>query len=182
MKLAEEELEENPARLKQHLLIKLGKVPDQIRAVVEDTEVDSFVSLPLRYRHPWELVWNNFSRGNVSIAGDALHPMTPDLGQGGCSALEDGIVLARCLAEAMSGNRGGEAEEKEEYERIEKGLEKYAKERRWRSIRLITTSYVVGSIQESKGRVMNYLRDRILADFLVGLLLKISDFDCGTLN
>lgn len=93
MKLAEE-TEENPSRLKQHLLSKLGKVPDQIRAVVEDTEVDSFVSLPLRYRHPWQLVRNNFSRGNVTIAGDALHPMTPDLGQGGCSALEDGVVLA----------------------------------------------------------------------------------------
>lgn len=77
----------------------------------------------------------------------------------------------------MSRNPGGE-----DYERIEKGLEKYAKERRWRSIGLITTSYVVGSIQESKGKVMNYLRDKILADFLAGLLLKISAFDCGTLS
>ncbi|CAK9316001.1 unnamed protein product [Citrullus colocynthis] len=175
------EIEENPLRLKQHILSKLGKVPDGIRAVVEDTEVDSFVSLPLRYRHPWDLVWNNFCRGNVSIAGDALHSMTPDLGQGGCSALEDGVILARCLAEAIWRNPKEEVDEKEEYKRIEKGLEKYAKERRWRSIKLITASYVVGAIQESKGQVMNYLRDNIFADFLVGLLMKISDFDCGTI-
>lgn len=181
MKLEGEEFEENPARLKEYILNNLGKVPDQIRAVVENTEVGSFVSLPLRYRPPWELVWNNFSRGNVCVAGDAFHPMTPDLGQGGCSALEDGVILARCLAEAMSRNPNGEAEEKEEYKRIEKGLEKYAKERRWRSIRLISASYVVGAIQESEGKVMNYLRDKILADFLVGLLMKLSAFDCGTL-
>ncbi|TYK12110.1 FAD-dependent urate hydroxylase-like [Cucumis melo var. makuwa] len=178
----EEEIEENPTKLKEHILSKLGKVPDQARAVVEDTQVDAFVSLPLRYRRPWELVCNNFSRGNVSIAGDALHSMTPDLGQGGCSALEDGVILARCLAEAMSRNPNGEVEDKEEYKRIEKGLEKYAKERRWRSIKLIIASYVVGSIQESKGKVMNYLRDNILADSLVGVLMKISDFDCGTLG
>ncbi len=116
-----------------------------------------------------------------SIAGDALHSMTPDLGQGGCSALEDGVILARCLAEAMWRNPKEEVDEKEEYKRIEKGLEKYAKERRWRSIKLITASYVVGAIQESKGKVMNYLRDNIFPDFLVGLLMKISDFDCGTL-
>lgn len=180
MKLEEEELEENPVRMKQHILDKLRKVPDEIRAIVENTEVDSLVSLPLKYRRPWELVWNNFSRGNVCIAGDALHPMTPDLGQGGCSALEDGIVLARCFGEAMSRNQNGEVEE-EEYKRMEKGLEKYAKERRWRSTGLITASYVVGSIQESEGKVMNYLRDNILADFLVGISMKIAAFDCGKL-
>ncbi|XP_022953131.1 monooxygenase 2-like isoform X2 [Cucurbita moschata] len=174
------EIEENPVRLKQHILSKLGKVPDRVRAVVEDTKVDSFVSLPLRCRQPWELVWNDFFRGNVCIAGDALHSMTPDLGQGGCSALEDGVVLARCLAEAMLRSPIGGGEE--EYKRIEKGLEKYAKERRWRCIKLIATSYVVGSIQESEGKLMNYLRDNILADFLVGLLMKFSAFDCGTLT
>ncbi len=52
--------------------------------------------------------------------------MTPDLGQGGCSALEDGVILARCLAEAMWRNPKEEVDEKEEYKRIEKGLEKYA--------------------------------------------------------
>lgn len=27
-------------------------------------------------------------KGLVTVCGDALHPMTPDMGQGGCSALE----------------------------------------------------------------------------------------------
>jgi 2-polyprenyl-6-methoxyphenol hydroxylase-like FAD-dependent oxidoreductase len=35
----------------------------------------------------------------VTLLGDAAHPMTPNLGQGGCQAVEDAVVLARCLRE-----------------------------------------------------------------------------------
>lgn len=33
-----------------------------------------------------------------TLLGDAIHPTTPNLGQGGCLAIEDAIVLARCLS------------------------------------------------------------------------------------
>jgi 2-polyprenyl-6-methoxyphenol hydroxylase-like FAD-dependent oxidoreductase len=33
----------------------------------------------------------------VTLLGDAAHPCTPNLGQGGCMALEDALVLARCV-------------------------------------------------------------------------------------
>lgn len=36
-------------------------------------------------------------RGRVALLGDAAHAMTPDLGQGGCQAMEDAWVLAECL-------------------------------------------------------------------------------------
>jgi 2-polyprenyl-6-methoxyphenol hydroxylase-like FAD-dependent oxidoreductase len=35
-----------------------------------------------------------FHRGRVAMLGDAAHAMTPNLGQGGCQAIEDAIVLA----------------------------------------------------------------------------------------
>ena len=35
--------------------------------------------------------------GPVTLLGDAIHPTTPNLGQGGCMAIEDAMVLARCL-------------------------------------------------------------------------------------
>lgn len=35
-----------------------------------------------------------FHRGRVALLGDAVHPMTPNLGQGGCQAIEDAVVLA----------------------------------------------------------------------------------------
>jgi 2-polyprenyl-6-methoxyphenol hydroxylase-like FAD-dependent oxidoreductase len=36
--------------------------------------------------------------GRVALGGDAAHAMTPDLGQGGCQALEDAVVLASLLS------------------------------------------------------------------------------------
>jgi len=36
--------------------------------------------------------------GRVTLLGDAAHPCTPNLGQGGCMAIEDALVLAKCIA------------------------------------------------------------------------------------
>jgi FAD-dependent urate hydroxylase len=38
-----------------------------------------------------------FVRNNVALIGDAAHTMSPDLGQGGCQAMEDALVLTRSL-------------------------------------------------------------------------------------
>ncbi|MEU0568293.1 FAD-dependent monooxygenase [Nonomuraea sp. NPDC005983] len=35
-----------------------------------------------------------FHQGRVALLGDAAHPMTPNLGQGACQAIEDAVVLA----------------------------------------------------------------------------------------
>lgn len=41
----------------------------------------------------------NWSKGRVTLIGDACHPMTPYMASGAAMALEDAVVLARCLAE-----------------------------------------------------------------------------------
>lgn len=38
--------------------------------------------------------------GTTTLLGDACHPMLPFMAQGSCQAIEDAIVLARCLKEA----------------------------------------------------------------------------------
>ena len=43
-----------------------------------------------------------WGRGPVTLLGDAAHPMTPNMGQGACAAIEDAVVLARCLAEGVA--------------------------------------------------------------------------------
>jgi 2-polyprenyl-6-methoxyphenol hydroxylase-like FAD-dependent oxidoreductase len=41
-----------------------------------------------------------FHQGRVVLLGDAAHPMTPNLGQGACQALEDAVVLSRLAGAA----------------------------------------------------------------------------------
>ncbi|XP_034675671.1 monooxygenase 2-like [Vitis riparia] len=180
-----EEMDQNPAKMKDFVLSKLGKVPQHIENVFEKTALDCMSCSPLKFRLPWKIATGHIYKGNVCVAGDALHPMTPDIGQGGCSAMEDGVVLARCLGEVLlrkPTREDGEGKDEECYKRISEGLEKYAKERRWRSFKLITTAYVVGLIQESDWKVVRFLRDKFLSGFLANLFLRMGDFDCGQLS
>lgn len=41
----------------------------------------------------------HWSDGRVTLLGDAAHPTLPFLAQGACMAIEDGLVLARCMDE-----------------------------------------------------------------------------------
>ena len=44
----------------------------------------------------------DWSVGRVTLLGDAAHPMTPFMAQGACQAIEDAVVLARCLEDATA--------------------------------------------------------------------------------
>jgi salicylate hydroxylase len=51
--------------------------------------------------HRWALMGREplarWAEGRVTMAGDACHPALPFLAQGACMAIEDALVLARCL-------------------------------------------------------------------------------------
>lgn len=61
-------------------------------------EIISAIHIPYKWallaREPLE----HWSVGRVSLLGDACHPLLPFLGQGANMALEDGMVLVRCLS------------------------------------------------------------------------------------
>src|SRR5690606_997231 len=38
-----------------------------------------------------------WTKGNITLIGDAAHPTTPNLGQGGCMAIEGAYILSKCL-------------------------------------------------------------------------------------
>ncbi|KAL6902374.1 hypothetical protein ACP4OV_005250 [Aristida adscensionis] len=178
---ADGDAEEDADKMRRHVLGKLrgARIPAAALDVVERGEMGGVVSSPLRFRSPLALVRGGIARGGVCVAGDALHAMTPELGQGGCAALEDGVVLARCLGEAFAaggGDGGGVGDG-----RISAALEKYAGARRWRSIQLITAAYVVGFVQQSNNAVIKFLRDRFLSGLLAKTLVAMADYNCGTL-
>nr|XP_043630812.1 monooxygenase 2-like [Erigeron canadensis] len=174
----EEDWKENPMKMKQFILSRINKMPQHAQDVVEKTSLSSISIAPLKFRLPWNILFGNIVKDNVTVAGDALHPMTPDIGQGGCSSLEDSVVLGRCLGEAFLNKSN---EEDDEFERIKKGLEKYGKERRWRSFSLISVAYCVGFIQESKGILMTYFRKAWFSSYTPSAFLKMANYDCGNL-
>merc|ERR1712232_194098 len=47
-------------------------------------------------------VFKPWTDGNVALMGDAVHAMMPNLGQGGCQAIEDAYVLVQELSELKS--------------------------------------------------------------------------------
>jgi 2-polyprenyl-6-methoxyphenol hydroxylase-like FAD-dependent oxidoreductase len=53
--------------------------------------------------HKWAILEREplprWSSGPVVLLGDACHPMTPYMAQGGATAIEDAAILARCLEE-----------------------------------------------------------------------------------
>jgi salicylate hydroxylase len=63
-------------------------------------EIITAIDVPYK----WALVarepLHHWSVGRVSLLGDACHPLLPFLGQGANMAIEDGVVLARCLTES----------------------------------------------------------------------------------
>jgi salicylate hydroxylase len=91
----------------------------------------------------WALVsrppLQTWSRGRATLLGDACHPTLPFLAQGAIMALEDSIVLARCL---------------EKYSNIEAALVHY------QNARVERTTKIVNGSNESGRRFHN----RILAD------------------
>jgi salicylate hydroxylase len=64
---------------------------DDVQAMIR--RIDTPYKWALMVREPMA----RWSRGRVTLLGDACHPTLPFLGQGGVMAVEDGYVLAACL-------------------------------------------------------------------------------------
>lgn len=67
--------------------------PRAIPELIAATEQMNILTTDL-YDRPPKLPW---SQQNITLLGDAAHPMLPTMGQGACTALEDGYVIAHCL-------------------------------------------------------------------------------------
>ncbi|KAK9949993.1 hypothetical protein M0R45_005500 [Rubus argutus] len=107
-----------------------------------------------------------------------MHPMTPDLGQGGCQALEDAVILGRHIGTSFVQN--GRVLVPKEMSEV---LGKYVEERRWRVALVIMGSYFSGWVQQAgSGWGMKFLRDVIFYKFIYLKMVKYVNCDCGKLD
>lgn len=67
-----------------------------IPALIKATDCQDMMQHDARDRPPLR-VWG---RGRVTLLGDAAHPITPNVGQGACLAIEDAFCLAKALGNA----------------------------------------------------------------------------------
>jgi salicylate hydroxylase len=100
----------------------LGDFPGWHRDLLDIIDsIDTLYKWALFLREPLP----RWSVGRVTLLGDACHPMLPFLGQGANMAIEDGLVLSRCLAK---------------YASVEAGLRAYETARRDRTTNVVNRS------------------------------------------
>jgi 2-polyprenyl-6-methoxyphenol hydroxylase-like FAD-dependent oxidoreductase len=92
-----------------------------------------------------------WSAGRVTLLGDAAHPMTPNLGQGACQALEDAVILARCLDASTD---------------LEVALHAYEQRRSVRTSQIVRQSRRIGQVGQWQHPLACLLRDLVTRHIL----------------
>ena len=104
---------------------------------------------------------------SIALTGDALHPMTPNLGQGGCCALEDAVLLAAYLP-------GPEAKGAA----VQHAIAAYTAKRARRCVKLTVRARAMGEILQSGVGAVVLARDLFLErGFRAGGFLDHAAYD-----
>jgi salicylate hydroxylase len=91
----------------------------------------------------------HWTKGRVTLLGDAAHPMLPYLGQGACQAIEDGAVLATALSVEAADPVTG--------------LARYERTRRPRASRVVLAARERGLSNHLPSRWAAWRRDLLIA-------------------
>lgn len=118
--------------------------PAPVDALLEATPEEAILRADVLDRPPTR----RWGAGPVTLLGDAAHPMTPNLGQGACQAIEDAVVLAQCLEGA--GDRVA-------------ALRRYEDRRRKRTSGMVTAARRLGAVAQWDDPALCRLRDAAFA-------------------
>ena len=112
-----------------------------------------------------------WGEGHMTMIGDAIHPTTPNLGQGGCLAMEDAVVLARCF---------------EKYGANEEALRQYEHRRYKRTTAVSRYSRYYGAVGQWENVFARGMRRTALALVPEALALRLMqiffDYDATTVD
>jgi 2-polyprenyl-6-methoxyphenol hydroxylase-like FAD-dependent oxidoreductase len=123
---------------------RFGAWHDPIPELLYCTPREACFPTPVYFRRP--PAW--LHRGPVVLIGDAAHPMTPDLGQGACQAIEDAVVLAECLSSPGSSP--------------EQALEEFTRRRLPRIRAIVRLARQMGKLYASANPLVEALRTTML--------------------
>jgi 2-polyprenyl-6-methoxyphenol hydroxylase-like FAD-dependent oxidoreductase len=112
-----------PAQRKQKVIELFGDWHSPLPETIAATDENAILQNDCSDREP-ETGWAN---GRVLLLGDAAHPTTPNMGQGGCMALEDAVILARILRNQPNFSDAFRLFERERFARTKYVVEKSRK-------------------------------------------------------
>mmetsp|Transcript_1180 Transcript_1180/g.3659 ORF Transcript_1180/g.3659 Transcript_1180/m.3659 type:complete len:271 (+) Transcript_1180:416-1228(+) len=153
---------------REKLLKRFQDWPFKCTELIECTEERDITRYDVQERlqsFPW-------TNRRVVLIGDAAHPITPNMHQGTCIAIEDGYYLAQMLAEYGV--------------RDTLGLEMYERVRKPRCLEVANRSWKIGRFTQSEHPVACYLRNRLVGhsavtSSLYRTLRIIGDYQAGDL-
>ncbi|KAJ1704286.1 hypothetical protein LUZ63_004065 [Rhynchospora breviuscula] len=165
---------QDPDQILQEVIenMQARNFPDDVLTVVKHSDPSSVTRAPLLLRTPWDILFCRAHCWNVTVAGDALHPMTPDMAQGGCTSLEDAVVLARNV---FSGT-----------EISESGFARYLRERQRRTACLTGSAYLAGWTPQDNRPILNWFMGLFIQKIFNRLVFPrirryAICYDCGDL-
>ncbi len=125
----------------------------------------------------------NWGTERMTLLGDAIHPMTPNLGQGGGLAIEDAAVLARCF-EKYASHEDLSAEKT--LPAVAKALRRFSALRQARAAAVARYSRLYGVVGQLEGQFAVGLRDRILSlvpnVLTQRFLRRVFDYDANAIS
>jgi 2-polyprenyl-6-methoxyphenol hydroxylase-like FAD-dependent oxidoreductase len=138
---------EDPAENRKRELLSLFRgwpspIPEILRATPPGDIVKNGAA-DLGLRGPW-------FKHRVTIIGDAAHPLTPNVGQGCCLALEDSLVLSLALQQT------GE---------VERAFHLFGQARRKRVAAIVRATRWIGSVGQARSKGAVFIRDQLLPAF-----------------
>ncbi|MEW6130501.1 MAG: FAD-dependent monooxygenase [Acidobacteriota bacterium] len=116
---------------------------EPIERLLEATDETAILRNDIIDREPLR----SWTQGRVTLLGDAAHPMTPNLGQGACQAIEDAVVLADSLVANVE---------------VTAALKNYEANRLKRANKIVTQSWRIGKVIQMENDFVCTLRNTVV--------------------
>ncbi len=129
----------------------------ELQTLIDAADKDSCFKWALFDRPPMP----QWSKGCITLLGDACHPTLPFMAQGAAMAIEDGAVLSRCVAQGTD---------------IEVGLQRYESLRRERTARIQAGSRRNSRVFHLSG-IKAWLRNRAMGHAPANAMAWVYGYD-----